>query len=129
LAGRDKSGGEHAALQTLRESEAAWQSRQRLECGGFSTAFRSRRIISVFRIRISLGFRTSDFRLNKTVAIGTQSSILPQAGIAGRARRSARAASIKQRSLTRAARAERRALPAAIVAAVFVELLSGVFSK
>jgi hypothetical protein len=58
-----------------------------------------------------------------TVAIGTQNSILPQAGIVGRARRSARAASVSKRFLMEAARAERRALPASIAATVFVELL------
>src|SRR5262249_26132918 len=34
-----KSGGEHAALQTLRDTQGANNSRQRLECGVFSTAF------------------------------------------------------------------------------------------
>jgi hypothetical protein len=34
-----ESGGERAALQTLRAFGHAWQSRERLECGGFSTAF------------------------------------------------------------------------------------------
>ena len=36
---RGESGGEHAALQTLRETWGVWQSRQRMECGVFSTAF------------------------------------------------------------------------------------------
>jgi len=33
-----ESGGGRAAVQTLREVRCVWQARQRLECGGFSTA-------------------------------------------------------------------------------------------
>jgi len=36
---KPKSGGEHAALQTLREIQRATQSAKRLDCVGFSTAF------------------------------------------------------------------------------------------
>ena len=35
----NESGGERAAVQTLCEIRGAWPSRQRLDCGGFSTAF------------------------------------------------------------------------------------------
>ena len=39
--GVGKSGGERAALQTLRDCDAIFNIAKRLECGGFSTAFKT----------------------------------------------------------------------------------------